>query len=94
MTSERSQAYGRVVKSVDDLAGSKLHPTEQQTIRDAADALFFCEDLGGDREAQRALRAVEELVDALIDAERFTPEAAGRILDDVVGCGPVEPSIR
>ena len=38
MTSDRSQAYGRVTKLLDDLSAAKLHPTEQQIIRDAADS--------------------------------------------------------
>ncbi len=59
MTSERSQAYGRVTKLVDDFSASKLHASEQQTIRDAADALFFCEDLTADPDARAALDAVE-----------------------------------
>ncbi len=61
MTSERSQAYGRVAKTVDDLSGAKLHAAEQQVLRDAADALFFCEDLAADAEALAALRAAEEM---------------------------------
>jgi hypothetical protein len=88
MTSERSQAYGRVTKLVDDLSGSKLHPAEQQIVRDAADALFFCEDLGADAEARAALTALETLVSGLVESERFTPETAERLRADVEGCGP------
>jgi hypothetical protein len=88
MTSERSQAYGRVTKLVDDLSGSKLHASEQQTIRDAADALFFCEDLSGDPEARRALESLEVLIASLVESERFTPETADRLRADVEGCGP------
>jgi hypothetical protein len=91
MTSDRSQAYGRVTKLVDDLSGSKLHASEQQTIRDAADALFFCEDLSADIEARRALDALEELIDGLLESERFTPETAGRLQADVQSCGPLLP---
>lgn len=91
MTSERSQAYGRVTKLVDDLSASKLHPAEQQTIRDAADALFFCEDLAADAEARRALDALERLIDNLLESERFTPETAGRLQADVEACGPLLP---
>jgi hypothetical protein len=94
MTSERSQAYGRVTKLVDDLSASKLHASEQQTIRDAADALFFCEDLSGDAEARRALDALERLVDGLLESERFTPETAGRLQADVEACGPLQPAAR
>jgi hypothetical protein len=92
MTSERSQAYGRVTKLVDDLSASKLHATEQQTIRDAADALFFCEDLSADSDARAALDALEGLIDALLEADRFTPETADRLRADVEGCGPLQPA--
>ena len=92
MNSERAQAYGRVTKLVDDLSGSKLHSTEQQIVRDAADALFFCEDLNGDVEARRALDAFEQLVDSMVENDRFTPETAGRLQADVEGCGPLQPA--
>jgi hypothetical protein len=92
MTSNRSQAYGRVTKLVDDLSGSKLHPAEQQTIRDAADALFFCEDVSADTDARAALDALERLIEALLEADRFTPETADRLRADVEGCGPLQPA--
>ena len=92
MTSERSQAYGRVTKLVDDLSASKLHASEQQTIRDAADALFFCEDLTADPDARTALDAVEELIGRLVEAERFTPETAEKLRADLDGCGPLAPA--
>ncbi len=88
MTSERSQAYGRVTKLMDDLSASKLHDSEQQIVRDAADSLFFCEDLGADPEARAALDALETLVSGLVESERFTPETADRLRADVEGCGP------
>ena len=88
MTSDRSQAYGRVTKLVDDLSGSKLHAAEQQIVRDAADALFFCEDLGADTEARASLDAFHTLVTGMVEAERFTPETADRLRTDVEGCGP------
>ena len=94
MTSDRSKAYGRVTKLVDDLSGSKLHASEQQTIRDAADALFFCEDLSADAEARRALDELEQLIEALLDSERFTPETAGRLQADVEGCGPLQVALH
>ena len=92
MTSERSQAYGRVTKLVGDLSGSKLHADEQQTIRDAADALFFCEDLTADTDARRALDAAEDLIDRMVENERFTIETAGRLRADLDGCGPLAPA--
>ena len=92
MNSGRSQAYGRVVKALDDLSASKLHDAEQETIRTAADALFFCEDLSADAEARAAVGALEILVDSLIESERLLPETGGRLLADVQACGPVVPA--
>ncbi len=80
-----------MVKTLDDLSASKLHPVEQQTIRDAADTLFFCEDFGSDSGAQRALAALYELVDRLESSERLMPDTAGRLRADVEGCGPLAP---
>ena len=91
MNSERAQAYGRVMKTVDDLAGAKLHTDEQQVVRDAADALLFCEDLEADSSAAEALDGFHRLTDHLLDSDRITPEAAGRLTDDVEACGPLAP---
>ena len=87
-TSERAQAYGRVVKTVDALSGTKLHADEQQLIRDAADALIFCEDLGSDPEAENALAGLYELADRLTENDRITPEAVRELVADVEACGP------
>jgi hypothetical protein len=88
MNSERAQAYGRVVKAVDDLSGAKLHPEEQDTIRAAADALLFCQDINGDPAAEDALASVYELADLLVESDRLTPEGAQRLVVDVESCGP------
>ncbi len=91
MTSERSQAYGRAIKALTDLSTSKFHAGEQDTVREAADALFFCEDLGADEHAARALDAVRVLLDDMVAAERMTAETAARLLADIEGCGPLAP---
>lgn len=91
MTSQRAQAYGRVMKAIQDLGGSKLHSHEEQVVRDAADALFFCEDLGGDPAAAEALRAFHGLTDRLLESERILPETAGRLTADMEACGPLTP---
>ena len=88
MNSERAQAYGRVVKTVDDLSGAKLHRDEQDMIRSAADALLFCETLQGDPAAEEALTQVYELTDHLVESDRLTPESAQRLVVDVESCGP------
>ena len=90
MTSKRSQAYGRVMKSLADLSASKLHADEQDTIRAAADALFFCEDLGASPDVRAALGELEPMLQRLVDADRLLAETADRTLADVRACGPVE----
>jgi hypothetical protein len=87
-TAERAQAYGRVVKQLDDFAGTKLHADEQAVIREAADTLLFIDDLRSDPAAERALLEVYELTDRLVDADRMSLQAAGQLVRDVEGCGP------
>lgn len=82
MDNERSQAYGRVVKTLDELGNVKLTTEEAQIIRDAADALFF------DGDGYDELAAVEDLVQQLVDADRWTAESGHRLVDDVAACGP------
>jgi hypothetical protein len=93
MTSERANAYGRVMKTLADLSASKLHGDEQQVIRDAADSLFFCEDLGADAEARAALDRVEQLAERLMASDRLSSETVGRLVADVESCGPVQPAM-
>jgi len=76
------------VKTVDDLAGTKLHREEQDKIRAAADALVFCEDLNSDPVAEEALASVYELTDHLVESERLSTDGAQRLLQDVESCGP------
>jgi hypothetical protein len=80
---DRALAYGRVVKTLDDLGPTKLLPEEQDIIRSAADALLFDED------PYDALALVEDLAERLVDAERWTPERARALVDDVAACGPL-----
>jgi hypothetical protein len=82
MDTDRSQAYGRVVKTLDDLGPAKLSTPEQQVIRTAADALLF------DGNAYDELAAVEDLAQQLVDAGRLSAERARLLVDDVAACGP------
>jgi hypothetical protein len=82
MDNDRSQAYGRVVKTLADLGPAKLSSDEQQIIRTAADALLF------DGDAYDELAAVEDLAQQLVDAGRLSSERAGQLVDDVAACGP------
>ena len=89
MTSERAQAYGPLMATLRNLRGTKLHADEEQTVREAADALFFCDDLDGDATAQQALAAYHELTDRLLESGRVTPEMAHRLTAQVEHCGPL-----
>ena len=91
MNSDRSLAYMRVVKTLDDLAGAKLHDDELQLFREAADSVLFCQNLATDAEARRALDSAEGLADRLIENGRMLPETAGRLLADLQSCGPLLP---
>jgi hypothetical protein len=58
MTSERSQAYGRVMRTLEDVGPAKLLDAERERVRAAADTLFFAEDLGLDESARKLLQDV------------------------------------
>ena len=79
------------MKTIDELSPSKLHPEEQQVVRDAADALFFCEDLGSDAAAEEELANLYGLVDRLVENDRLQPETGERLTADVEACGPYAP---
>ena len=82
MDSVRSEAYGRVVTALAQTGPAELSADEQQTIRTAADALLFEGD-GYDE-----LAAVEDLVQQLVDADRWSAERGRDLVDDVAACGP------
>jgi hypothetical protein len=89
MTGERAQAYGRVVATIDELAGNKLLDGEVKAIREAADLLLFSEE--GDREA---FGEMETLIYGLIESDRWTEERGQQLLDDLAACGQVVTSVR
>ena len=88
MTPERSQAYGRLMKIVSAAGEGALEPAEQEILREAADALFFCEDLALDEDARESLSRVSDLAGQLVGAERWDPELAERVMEDLEACGP------
>ena len=93
MSPERSKAYRRVMKTLDDMGPSKLFDAEQTRIRYAADNLIFSKDLTADVEACDALDDVGALCRALVENGRWQQETAMRLLDDVCECGPDSPVI-
>jgi hypothetical protein len=88
MTSDRTQAYGRVVKTLEDIGPAKLQPAEQDRIRDAADSLIFAADLD---EARTTLEDVDALIEHLVASGRWTSERAEQLAADLLACGPVTP---
>jgi hypothetical protein len=88
MNSQRARAYGRVTRTLSELGPAKLLPEEQARIREAADALLFSTRFTGDQTAVTAFFDVCTLREHLVESERWTAERAGRLLDDVWGCGP------
>jgi hypothetical protein len=88
MTSDRATSYRRVLKTLRDLGPAKLWPSEQDRIREAADALLFCDDLQTDPEAGGAFASAAELTVDLVDAERWTRESALELMSDIWACGP------
>jgi hypothetical protein len=88
MTNERTTAYRRVMKTLEDLGPSKLFADEQDRIRYAADSLIFCSALERDDAALEALTDIELLSQALVDSGRWEQITAMRLRDDVSQCGP------
>jgi hypothetical protein len=86
MNTERTYAYGRVVRTLEDLGPTKLQPAEQERIREAADTLIFAADL---EEARAALEDVDALAEHLVASDRWSEERAKQLVDDVLACGPV-----
>jgi hypothetical protein len=88
MTSERTQAYGRVIRTLEDLGPAKLLPAEQERIRDAADNLIFAAESD---DADATLADVEALAEHLVASGRWTAERAEQLVADLAACGPVAP---
>ena len=86
MNSERTQAYGRVVKTLEDIGPAKLQPAEQARVREAADTLIFAADLD---EARQAMADIDGLAERLVASDRWSEERAKQLVDDLLACGPV-----
>jgi hypothetical protein len=86
MNSERTQAYGRVVKTLEDIGPAKLQPAEQARVREAADTLIFAAELD---EARLAMADIDGLAEHLVASDRWSEERAKQLVDDLLACGPV-----
>jgi hypothetical protein len=65
-----------------------LTPAEKEILREAGDALFFCEDVALDDDAREALSRVTDLAGQLVGTERWDPELAEQVLQDLEDSGP------
>jgi hypothetical protein len=88
MSPERTNAYQRVMQTLNELGPSKLLDGEQDRIRYAADSLIFSSDLREDLAAREALGDVERLCRALVESGRWEEVTATRLADDLLKCGP------
>jgi hypothetical protein len=88
MNSERTQAYGRVLRTLEDVGPTKLHDSEQARIREAADTLIFATSL---EEARDALEDVDALAEHLVATGRWSEERAAELAQDILACGPLAP---
>ena len=86
MNTERTQAYGRVVKMLEDLGPTKLQPAELDRVRDAADTLIFA---SGIDETREAMADIDSLVEHLVASDRWSDERAKQLVEDLLACGPV-----
>src|SRR3954468_16500976 len=81
MTTERTQAYGRVVQTLAELGPAKLLPAEQARIREAADTLIFASNLD---EATGALRDIGALAEHLLESGRWLEERIDMLVADLL----------
>jgi hypothetical protein len=89
MNSARTQAYGRIVKTLEDLGPAKLLPSEQERIREAADTLIFAS--GSEDDVVSAVDDVRALADHLAESGRWSDERAAELVDDILATGPLAP---
>jgi hypothetical protein len=90
VTSERAKAYGRIMEIVQAEGPQALEPDEQALLREAADALLFCEDISFDEEAREALAQVSDLTGTLVGTERWDAARAEEVLRELEACGPAQ----
>ena len=88
MNSDRTQAYGRVVKTLDELRPAKLLDSEQERIREAADTLIFASSA---EETGAVVADVDALAEHLASSGRWTEERAQELVRDLLACGPMTP---
>jgi hypothetical protein len=87
MSPERTQSYKRVMRTQIEIGPSKLLPSEQERVRDAADTLIFSSGLSDEPAAIDTLADVDELCRDLVASGRWERVTAARLAQDLRGCG-------
>lgn len=77
------------MQTVNEEGSPTLQPDERALVREAADSLFFCEDLAWDDEAREGLTRVGDLAGELVGSGRWGPQRAEQLLRDIESCGPL-----
>jgi len=75
----RGGQYTALVGAVEHQGG--LHPHERRQVMEAADALFF-----GEPGAAQALRAAQDVIEALELSGRCSAESCDRLRELLFGC--------
>ena len=75
------------MKTLRDVGPAKLLASEQAQVREAADALLFCADVG-DMSARAAFTQIDALYWRLVESDRWSASLAGELADDICACGP------
>ena len=77
------------MQTINDDGAQALTADECALVREAADSLFFCEDLLWDEEARDGLTRVGDLAGELVGSGRWGPQRAEQLLRDIESCGPM-----
>jgi hypothetical protein len=77
------------MRSIEADDAAELRADERALVREAADALVFCEVLASDDEARDGLTRVGDLAGDLVGSGRWGPERAEQLLRDIEACGPM-----
>ena len=86
MNSERTQAYGRVLRRLEDVGASKLHLPEQARVRDAADTLVLAyNDLAAVERSTKEIGVQQRTGDAREQHQAHAGGAIQRALDQALG---------
>lgn len=89
MTSERAQAYGRLMRRLRSADAAGLLPHEEDRIREAADALLFCSNDWSDEQTLEELGEAVRLVEGLAEEGRWQDAHAQLVLRELRACGPL-----